>query len=459
MSKHLPKEFLIGGSTSGPQTEGIAEKPNQNIFDYWYQQDQKPFHNQVGPNITSDFYHHYKNDIELLSEVGIQIYRTTVQWSRLIKDMKTFEVNQEAVKFYRDYFSRLKKKNIKVILNLFHFDIPIYWHKLGGWENKEFTDAFGQYAKICFQEFGDLIDNWATMNEPIVVSESFYIHDFWWPGLNDFKKGVQVSYHQILASAKAVREFRGLFKNNPDKKISIILNLTPAIPKDDKPENVAAANISNIYSNYSFLDAAVKGTFSKELVEVLKSLNVLPEFDTKQLKIIKENTVDFIGVNYYAPRRVQKPKPKNSKANNLSRYFEAYSDPNAKMNIYRGWEIYPDAIKEIAKTIKEKYNNISWFLSENGMGVSDEERFLKDGVIQDDYRIEFIQDHLKVLAETIEDGANCFAYCVWTPIDCWSWANAYKNRYGLISVDLKTQKRTIKKSGRYFKRVSDTKEI
>ncbi|AVN58928.1 glycoside hydrolase family 1 protein [Mesoplasma florum] len=455
----LPKEFLLGGSISGPQTEGWTNKKNDNIFDYWYKNEPSDFFNSIGPDVTSNMFNTYKEDIKLFKKVGLKIFRTTVQWSRLFKNIETWEVDEENVEFYRDYFSELKKADIKVVLNLFHFDIPYFWHQKGGWENKIFTDAFAKYAEICFNTFGDLIDSWATMNEPIVVSESFYAHDFWWPKLNNFKKGIQVSYNEILASAKAIKKFKTIFKDDSKKEISIILNLTPAIPKDNEIENVYAAKMKDLFSNRFFLDASIKGEIPSLLIEKLTEMECMFEYTTEELDLIKNNTIDFLGVNYYAPCRVEAPKKENLNNKDMSRFFEQYFWPEAKMNIYRGWEIFPNSISDICKIIKDEYNNIKWFMSENGMGVQDEERFLVDGVVHDDYRIDFIKEHLNFLSKGISEGANCFAYCIWAPIDCWSWANSYKNRYGLIRVDLKDQKRTIKKSGEYFKKVSDTKEI
>lgn len=139
---------------------------------------------------------------------------------------------------------------------------------------------------------------------------------------------------------------------------------------------------------------------------------------------------------------------------NLDYYFEQYVMPGRKINPHRGWEIYEPGVYDIAMMIKEDYGNIEWILTENGMGVEGEEKFKQDGVIQDDYRIEFIEDHLKVLHQAIEDGANCHGYMLWTFVDCWSWLNAYKNRYGLVELNLETQERTIKKSGHWFKTLS-----
>lgn len=460
MKYKLPSSFLLGGSTSGPQTEGWKDKANKNIFDYWYEKDKESFFNQVGPEVASNMYDTYKEDVELFKQVGIEIYRTTIQWTRLIKNIDTWEIDMKAVKFYRDYFLRVKNNGIRLIVNIFHFDIPIIWHEKGGWENKEFTNAFAKYAQICFEQFGDIVDEWSTMNEPAVVSESFYGHDYWWPGLKSFKKAMQVSFNQLVANAKAISIFKEHFKSKKDKKISIILSISPTLPKDNEPKNIKAAEIRNLFSNWFWLDATVHGVIPEKIFKKLIEMDCLFDYSTDELELLKQNTIDFLGVNYYAPARVQSPKLENKDNKDLSKYFESYTYPGAIMNIYRGWEILPELLEDIAELIKTKYKNISWWVSENGMGVQNEERFLdNDGIIQDDYRIDFIKKHLESISKSINNGSSCFAYAIWTPIDCWSWSNAYKNRYGLISVDLKTQKRTIKKSGIYFKKVSTTKEI
>lgn len=176
------------------------------------------------------------------------------------------------------------------------------------------------------------------------------------------------------------------------------------------------------------------------------------------MAIIKNNTIDFLGVNYYQPRRVKAKEEAYDETLGWmpDKYFDNYIMPGRRMNPYRGWEIYPEAMHDIAMNLKNNYNNIPWYISENGMGVEGEDRYKnEDGIIEDDYRIDFIKEHLEHLHRGIEEGSNCFGYHTWTPIDCWSWLNAYKNRYGYISVDLDTQKKTIKKSGRWIKEVTE----
>lgn len=207
--------------------------------------------------------------------------------------------------------------------------------------------------------------------------------------------------------------------------------------------------IADAFFNRSFLDPSVKGTFPTELVEILKEIDHLPEYEADDLKTIAENTVDLLGINYYQPRRIKaKETPIDSTNGPMPEdYFDNYEMPGRKMNIYRGWEIYEKGIYDILTNVRENYGNIRCFISENGMGVEGEERFINDaGEIEDDYRIEFISEHLKYVHQAIAEGSNVQGYHMWTCMDNWSWTNAYKNRYGFISVNLdKEGERTIKK--------------
>ena len=265
---------------------------------------------------------------------------------------------------------------------------------------------------------------------------------------------LQVAYNIALASALAVKEFKKL---NLKSKIGIILNITPSYPRSNNKFDVKAAHIADLFATNSFLDPCVKGEYSKDLVEILKKHDLLPSYTEEELKIIKENTVSFLGINYYQPLRVcAKANLPNDNAPFMpTYYYDTYIMPGRRINKYRGWEIYPHALYDIAKNIQNNYGNIEWFVAENGMGVEDEARFKKDGIIQDDYRIDFIKQHLVELHKAIEEGSNCKGYMHWTFIDCWSWLNAYKNRYGFIELDYNTQKRYIKKSGYWFKELSD----
>ena len=453
--KTFPKNFWWGAATSGPQSEGRFNKKHANVFDYHFEIEPEKFHNHVGPDVASNFYNSYQEDIQMMRSIGMNSLRTSIQWSRLIDDLETNTVNQDAVDFYNNVIDAMIAEGMTPTMNLHHFDLPVeLFDKYGGWESKKVVELYVGFAEKCFELFGDRVKFWTTHNEPMVVVEGEYLFQFHYPNIVDGKKAVQVAYNLNLASAKAIQAFRKM--NIEDAQIGTILNLTPTYAASDAPEDQEAARIAELWNNKMFLEPAIYGHFPTELEELLTKDKVLWETTDEEKEILKNNTVDFLGVNYYQPRRVKaREEEYGGETWAPEKYFDNYDMPGKRMNPHRGWEIYPKAIYDIAKNVQDNYGNIKWFISENGMGVEGEEKFKNaEGIIEDDYRIEFIQEHLYYLSKGIEEGSNCFGYHLWTPIDCWSWCNAYRNRYGYISLDLNTGKKTIKKSGLWIKEVS-----
>ncbi|MCT2344835.1 glycoside hydrolase family 1 protein [Bacillales bacterium AN1005] len=454
---NFPENFWWGSAASATQTEGAAnvDGKGQNIWDYWYEQQPERFFDGVGPQDTSQFYVKYKEDIKLMKEIGHNSFRMSISWSRLFPEGKG-EINPKAVEFYNNVINEFIENGVEPFVGLFHFDMPMELQKIGGWANREVVNAYVNYTSICFELFGDRVKKWFTHNEPIVPVEGGYLYDFHYPNEVDFKKAVQVGYHTILASAKAIQAYKN---QGQDGKIGIVLNLTPSYPRSQNPADVKASVLADAFFNRSFLDPSVKGEFPQELVAILKEEGFMPEIADGDLEIIRNNTVDILGVNYYQPRRVKaKEHLPNPEAPFMpDRYFDNYVMPGRKMNPHRGWEIYEKGIYDILINLKDNYGNIECFISENGMGVEGEEKFRDEtGIIQDDYRIEFISDHLKWVHQAIAEGSNVKGYHLWTFMDNWSWTNAYKNRYGFVSVNLnKDGERTVKKSGQWFKEVAE----
>lgn len=453
----FPENFWWGAATSGPQSEGRFNKHHDNVFDYWFDKEKDAFFDGIGPNTASNFYNSYKEDIALMKQVGLNTIRTSIQWTRLIRDFETGETDDDGVNFYNNVINEFLSVGIMPVINLHHFDLPVeLYHKYGGWESKHVVDLFVKFAEKCFALFGDRVKYWTTFNEPMVVVEGEYLYQFHYPKIRDGKKAVQVLFNLNLASARAIKAFKESECAKKGGKIGIVLNLTPSYPRSNSAEDCKAAEFVENFFNRSFLDTAVKGEFPDKLVEILEKDGVLWEASADELDIIKNNLIDFLGVNYYQPRRAKaREKVWNEAEWMPDKYFEEYQMPDRRMNKYRGWEIYPQAIYDIAINIRDNYGNIPWYISENGMGVEGEEKYVQpDGKINDDYRIEFYKEHLSYLHKGISEGSNCFGFHVWTPIDCWSWSNAYKNRYGYIAVDLARQIKTIKKSGYWMKEVA-----
>ncbi|WP_375748675.1 glycoside hydrolase family 1 protein [Vibrio sp. HN007] len=454
MNKKFPDNFYWGSAASATQTEGAAFDggKSDNIWDHWFKAEPNRFHNGVSSTDASTFYQNYQSDIELMKNIGHNSFRTSISWSRLIPE-GTGEVNQEAVEFYNNVIDELVAKEIEPFICLFHFDMPMAMQEIGGFENREVLDAYANFADTCFKLFGDRVKHWFTFNEPIVPVEGGYLYDFHYPNVVDFRRAATVAYHTMLAHAKAVQKYRAA---EQEGQIGIILNLTPSYPRSQNPADLKAANICDLMFNRSFLDPAVKGEYPQELVELLKEHGQMPDIAEGDCELLASGKIDLLGVNYYQPRRV---KARANAVNPESPFmpewfFDSYEMPGRKMNPHRGWEIYEKGVYDILINLRDNYGNLPCYISENGMGVEGEEKFLVDGQIQDDYRIEFIKGHLSWLHQGVSEGANCIGYHLWTFIDNWSWSNAYKNRYGFYQLDLKTQKRSVKKSGEWFAEVS-----
>lgn len=451
--KKFPEHFLWGAAMSAPQTEGqsLSHGKSASTWDYWFAEAPEKFNQNQGPADTSNLYEFYLADCQRMQAIGMNSVRTSISWTRLLPDGKT--VNQEAVVFYRNYFQALLEQGVEPIINLFHFDLPMWLMDQGGWENRAAVEAFAYYAETAFTLFGDLIKKWTTFNEPMVHVECGYLYQYHYPAIVDFKRAVQVGYHTLLAHVRAVEAFRNVL---PEGEIGIILNISPSYPRSDSAEDQLAAFRSDLLNTRSFLDPAVLGRIPAELVTLLSENTLLPTVKAGDTEMIQENTVDFIGLNYYQPRRVQAPENGTYPAKMPQDFYAAYDWPEKKINPYRGWEIYPKALYDVAIMMKEQYNNIPWYVSENGMGVAKEERFMNEaGMIEDDYRIEFMQEHLDYLHQGISEGSNCFGYHAWTFVDCWSWLNGYRNRYGFYYMDLTTFERSVKKSGLWFKATAE----
>jgi len=458
MTYKFPDGFLWGSASSALQSEGASNEMyrGETVWDYWHKTEPFRFHNKVGPSHTSSFYDYFEKDVLLMKEAGLNSFRTSISWARLLPDGE--KINPDAIVFYRNLFSFLRKHHIRPIVNLYHFDMPLWLYEKGGWENPDAIDHYNFYAMTAFELFSDLIDQWTTFNEPMVPIEMGYLNDKHLPAVYDLKRAFRAGLHTLLAHSLAVKTFRDM---NVEGKIGIILNLTPSYPKSKSDEDVQASQWADVLFNRSFLDPVVHGKIPEKLKLMAQKEEITIDVTELDLELIESNTVDFLGVNYYQPRRVQAGVQESHNSTTiLDKYFLNYKWPKAKMNEHRGWEIYEKGLYDIAMNIKKNYKNIPWYVAENGMGVEGEEAFeSEEGIIQDDYRISFMTNHLKWLNKGIKEGSNCFGYHTWTWIDNWSWLNGYKNRYGFVRLNQMTNERTMKKSGHWFKNLAKKNQL
>ncbi len=291
----FPDNFLWGSAASAPQTEGHAllNGKSPSTWDKWFELNPEKFNQDQGPKDTSNVYELYAEDIHRMVEIGMNSYRTSIAWTRLLPDGKT--VNEEAVAFYRDYFTKMNEAGVKPIVNLFHFDMPWWLMEKGGWEVRESVDAFSFYAKTAFELFGDLVEEWTTFNEPLVHIECGYLYGFHYPAIVDFKKAIQVGYHTLMAHVLSVKAFKEIGAKG---RIGIILNVTPTYAKSEDEADMEAKRVADLLVVKSFLDPCVLGTIPQELTELVKDHELTPFVEEEDKALIKENVVDFIGINY-----------------------------------------------------------------------------------------------------------------------------------------------------------------
>lgn len=436
----LPEDFFFGAAMSGPQTEGgwnVGGKL-ENLWDTWSNEDITAFHNQVGSYVGNDFMHHYEEDLQIMRDLGLSSYRTSIQWSRLLD--RDGAINPEGAAWYHELFRASREAGLEVFVNLYHFDMPTYLFRRGGWENREVCEAYANYAEQAMREFGGEVRCWFTFNEPIVEPENRYWHGGWYPCHHSFQEACTTQYNISIAHSLAVQRYRRLAEQGvlqEGSRIGLICNFSPSYTKDDPSEaDLEALRMADGLTNRWWLDLVTKGELPADVLDTLVSLGVEVPARPGDDAVLAGGVVDWIGCNYYQPNRVQASSAARDEWGN-PQFAEPYIWPDRVMNESRGWEIYPQGVYDFGMKCKEEYPDLEWFVSENGIGIEREHLNRgEDGRIQDDYRVEFVRDHLRCIARAIEDGARCVGYHYWGLIDNWSWANAFKNRYGFVEVDL-----------------------
>ena len=462
----FPEGFLIGGAVSAEQTEGhgITRKA-RTVYDILFRKSPQNFYNQVGPAVTTDTMTNYKNDIKMWKEIGINSHRTSISWSRIFPDGMDKPRNEEAIKWYHEFFDEMIKNDIKPIVNLYHFDMPGFAHKIGGFESRKMWDWFEKYSIEVLEEFSPKIQMWTTMNEPWVPVHLGYLGVRQLPQVIDPQRASNAANGVIMCHAKAVNYFNEKIKTKyPKSEIGAIFNSTIVYPRDkNNPEDVKAALYASLYSSTGLTDPMVIGKWRPEIIEWVKELGVVPEnYQKGDLEELSKVKVDFVGLNFYAPQRAKSPDPENKKSKNVfMHYFSTYDLPNKRENKFRNWEIYPKGVYDTLMMYSERYGkDKKYMLTEYGMGVQNEGiNRDENGIIQDDYRISFIKEHLMWLNKAMQEGLNVIGAHLWATHDCWSWDNGFKNTYGLIEVDLKNQSRKFKKSALWHKEWAKTLEF
>jgi beta-glucosidase len=459
----IPKDFILGAAASAWQTEGWSGKKagQDSWLDLWYKNDRHVWHNGYGPAVATDFINRYREDVALMKQAGLTHYRTSINWSRFLTDYENATVDEEYAAYYDALFDEMHRQGIEPMICLEHYELPgVLLETYGGWGSKHVVELFVRYAEKVFERYHTKVTRWFSFNEPIVVQTRVYLDALRWPYEQNTSTWMQWNHHKVLATAKVVKLFR---EKGYRGSVGCILNPEVTYPRSRAPHDVLAAEMYDLFYNRVFLDPLVHGHYPQALFTLLDQHQVQWDYTPEELALIADNTVDELGINLYYPHRVKAPSRAWHPETPFhpAYYYEPFELPGRRMNKSRGWEIYPRIIYDMAMRIKNDYRNIRWFVAESGMGVENEAQFRnRDGIIEDNYRIDFISEHLYYTLLAREEGANCHGYMLWAFTDNVSPMNAFKNRYGLIEIDLEDNRaRRAKKSAAWFRQLRDARVL
>jgi 6-phospho-beta-glucosidase len=369
-------------------------------------------------------------------------------------------VNEKGVAFYRQLFAALREAGIEPNVTLYHWDLPRPLADAGGWESPATLDAYQRYARVCFEEFGDQVKLWATFNEPSWSTLNGYVTALHPPLRHDYRAAVQVAYNLMVAHARAVRLFHSL---GGDGRIGIVQNMCPVYPATDSQADVEAARIADGVYNRWFIDPALLGEFPRDVVELYRRCGILPEMTREDLALFADDTVDFVGVNYYFPHYASADAREtvfglNTSGNkeedcqfSIEGLFKFVRNPRGRYTDW-AWEIYPPGLRDLLERAHLYRPGLPVYVTENGLGAR--ETLNEELTVDDQGRIDFIREHLEVVHRVIGEGIAVRGYYMWSLLDNFSWLNGYKKRYGFFFVDRAAMRRYPKKSAYWYRDVA-----
>lgn len=432
----FPDRFLWGSATSAYQIEGspLADGAGASI---WQRFTHTPglTHNGDTGDVACDHYRRYAGDVALMKSLGMQAYRFSLSWSRILPAGKG-AVNAAGLDFYERLVDALLAANIQPIITLYHWDLPVALDDLGGWLNRDIASWFADYAAIVYRRLDDRVHRWATLNEPWVVSDGGYLHGALAPGHNNRFEAPIASHNLMRAHGAAVQAYRALGRH----EVGLVVNLEPQTPASQDPDDVAAANRVDAYMNRQYLDPAMLGTYPEEMTEIFGE--AWPTWPDRDLALIRQ-PIDFIGVNYYT-RSVRRHDAKvyPLRAAVVRQPQSAYTETS--------WEVRPAAFTEILIWVRERYGNLPIYVMENGAAFYDPP-VAEAGRVHDPLRVSYLRSHLRAAHAAIAAGVDLRGYMVWSLLDNLEWSLGFSKRFGIVHVDFQTQARVPKRSALWYR--------
>ncbi|AEV28543.1 beta-galactosidase [Sphaerochaeta pleomorpha str. Grapes] len=420
-------DFLWGCATASYQVEGAIKEDGRkpSIWDTFSKQEGAVLNGDDGA-VAADQYHLYKQDVKLMSKLGFQAYRFSISWPRVIPD-GVGEVNIPGLQYYIELSKELKLNNIKVVATLYHWDLPQSLQDKGGWANRDTSYAFAAYAKTCFTYLGEYVDQWITLNEPYCSAYLGYLQGIHAPGIKDLGQANKAVHHLNLAHGLAVAEYRKIGLSQP---IGITLNPILPRPATRRDEDRKASEYARAFETDVFL-LPLLGKGYPSLVT--KDLGIsYPVVDGDMDCIAQE--IDFFGINYYQESAVSYDDTADRKYKN-----EPVWQPVTNME----WPVTPYGLLRILHYFDTVSNGMALYITENGCASDD---VVENGRVHDLFRCQYLNKHLAICKQAIDESVNLKGYFVWSFIDNFEWAWGYSKRFGIVYDDYASQQRIPKDS-------------
>jgi len=430
----FPANFLWGAATSAYQIEGspLADGAGPSIWQRFTRTPGMMANGDTG-DVACDHYRRWKDDIALMKRLGLKAYRFSIAWGRVLPEGRG-RINVKGLEFYDRLVDELLRNDIVPLPTLFHWDMPAALDDRGGWLNPDSAHWFADYASVMFAKLDSRVEQWATLNEPWVVTDGGYLHGALAPGHRNKFEAPIAAHHLLLAHGMAVQAYRAAGRN----RIGIVVNIEPKYAASQSAEDLAAMRRADAYMNRQYLDPVFLGSYPEEMQEIFGE--AWPSWPAEDMALIKQ-PIDWLGVNYYT-RNVTR-----FDANN----YPLQAAPVKQNATYTetGWEVYPQGLTDTLTWIKQRYGNPPVSVTENGAAFYDPPQ-AENGVVDDPLRVSYFKKHIAAVSDAIAQGCDIRGYMAWSLFDNLEWSLGFAKRFGIVHVDFATQARTIKASGKFY---------
>ncbi len=436
----FPDGFLWGTATASFQIEGGVDERGWCIWDDFCRWPGKVFEGDTG-DLACDHYGHYREDVALMADLGMQAYRFSISWPRVLKS-GVGEVNEPGLSFYDRLVDELLGKGITPYVTLYHWDLPWELHRMGGWPARDVAYRFADYVQVVADRLGDRVTNWITHNEPWVASFLGYWFGAHAPGWQDGSLALRTAHHLLLSHGLATPILRA---SNPEARVGITLNLSPVYPASDSEADRLAAQRHDGFANRWFLDPVFMGSYPQDLWELLGPLT--PKITPGDMETIRQ-PIDFLGINYYTRTVVRADEANPTGATTVQ--------PEGEYTAM-DWEVFPQGLTDLLVRVEQDYHPGEIYVTENGCAYED--TLTPQGRVHDAQRTAYLRSHFAAAHQAITQGVPLKGYFVWSLLDNFEWAYGYSRRFGIVYVDFDTLRRYPKDSALFCRQVAEANAV